>query len=258
MTKLYHVPGARSTRSLWLLNELGIEFELVEMPFDLKYLRAPEYLAIHPLGRVSCLVDDNRVIFESGAICQYLCERYDDGTLGRGPDHPERYEWLQWIHYAETIAVHGAALVQQSVFIPEKDCSPLVQKLESKRLEKAIEVLETPLKDRHYLLAKGAWWRVFNEPNLHKFTEPTVHRVDFPNVCLSQAWYDSERRCLIVSTDAGVSGAKGQPTSFRVSQFDPHHCMLTVDGQPSDSWRSVDGELEIVTTVGPHTFLITQ
>ena len=57
MITLYHVPGARSARSLWLLHELGVEFELVEMAFDLKVLRAPEYLAIHPLGRVPCLVD---------------------------------------------------------------------------------------------------------------------------------------------------------------------------------------------------------
>lgn len=155
MITLYHVPGARSTRSLWLLHELGVEFELVEMAFDLKVLRAPEYLAIHPLGRVPCLVDDGQTIFESGAIAQYLCEKYDDGRLGRGPSHPERYEWLQWIHYAETVAVHGASLVQQSVFIPEEQRSPIVQKLESRRLEKAVEVLDNHLKDRDYLLASG-------------------------------------------------------------------------------------------------------
>ena len=125
------------------------------MAFDLKVLRAPEYLAIHPLGRVPCLVDDGQTIFESGAIAQYLCEKYDDGRLGRGPDHPERYEWLQWIHYAETVAVHGASLVQQSVFIPEEQRSPIVQKLESRRLEKAVEVLDNHLKDRDYLLASG-------------------------------------------------------------------------------------------------------
>ena len=49
--KLYHCAEARSTRSLWLLNELGLRFELVELPFDMAHLRAPEYLAIHPLGR---------------------------------------------------------------------------------------------------------------------------------------------------------------------------------------------------------------
>ncbi len=102
----------------------------------------------------------------------------------------------------------------------------------------------------------GAWWRVFNEPNLRKFTDPTVHHVDFPTVCLSQAWYDVDRRCLVLATDAGVPGATGQPTSFRVSHVDPQRCRVTIDGQPSDAWRLVDGDLEIATTVGPHTFLI--
>ena len=153
MITLYHVPSARSTRSLWLLNELGIEFELVEMAFDLKVLRAPEYLAIHPLGRVPCLVDDDQTISESGAITQYLCEKHDDGTLGRAPGYPERYEWLQWMHYAETGVVHAASLVQQSVFIPEEQRSPIVQKVESCRLEKAVEILDNHLKDRAHLLA---------------------------------------------------------------------------------------------------------
>lgn len=155
MITLYHVPGSRSTRSLWLLNELGIEYEIVEMAFDMKVLRAPKYLAIHPLGRVPCLVDEELTLFESGAIAQYLCEKYDDGTLGRGPGHRERYEWLQWIHYAETIAVHGASLVQQSVFIREDQRSPVVQKLESRRLEKAVEVLDRHLKDKDHLLESG-------------------------------------------------------------------------------------------------------
>ncbi len=103
----------------------------------------------------------------------------------------------------------------------------------------------------------GAWWRVFNEPNLQKFSQPTVHGVDFPNVCLSQAWYDSDRRRLVIATDARVPGVSDQPTSFRVSQIDPQHCVVTVDGQQSNDWRLVDGELEITTTAGAHTFVIT-
>jgi len=142
-------------RSLWLLHELGLAFELVELGFDLKQLRSPEYLAIHPLGRVPCLVDDGRVVFESGAICQYLCETYDDGTLHRPPGHPERAEWLQWLHYAETMAVHGASLVQQSVFIAEHDRSEAVRNLESRRLGKTIGVIDDHLRNRDYLLASG-------------------------------------------------------------------------------------------------------
>ena len=103
---------------------------------------------------------------------------------------------------------------------------------------------------------EGSWWRLFNEPNLRKLSQPTVHSVDFPNVCLSQAWYDTDRRCLVIATDAGVPNAQGQPTSFRVSQIDPQKCEVIIDGQLSDDWRIVDRELEITTTVGEHTFLI--
>ena len=155
MITLYHCAEARSMRSLWLLHELGLPFELVQLGFDLKQLRSPEYLAIHPLGRVPCLVDDGRVVFESGAICQYLCETYDDGTLHRPPGHPERVEWLQWLHYAETMAVHGASLVQQSVFIAEHDRSEAVRNLESRRLGKTIGVIDEHLLNRDYLLASG-------------------------------------------------------------------------------------------------------
>mgnify|MGYP006304984097 FL=1 len=147
-------------RVLWLLEEMGLDFELVELDFSMESLRAPEYLEISPLGRVPCLVDGTTRVFESGAILQYLCETYDDvsapcGLLHRGPGDPERVEWLQWLHYAETVAVHGASLVQQSVFVKPEDRSPVVQKLESRRLLKALEVIDLHLADRDFLLASG-------------------------------------------------------------------------------------------------------
>lgn len=126
MRKLYHCDGARSMRSLWLLHELGLEFELVTLPFSMAGLRTPDYLAVSPLGRVPCLVDGDLTLFESGAIAQYLCETYDDGRLHRAPGHPERPAWLQWLHYAETVAAHGASLVQQQVFVPPEQRSPVV------------------------------------------------------------------------------------------------------------------------------------
>ncbi|MBO6633340.1 glutathione S-transferase family protein [Parvibaculum sp.] len=156
MLKLYHCNGARSMRSLWLLNEMGIDFELKELPFSMEGLRTPEYLAISPLGRVPCLVDGDVAVFESGAIAQYLGEHYDpEGKLHRPVGHPERTEWLIWLHYAETMAVHGASLVQQKVFIAKEDRSPVVQKLESRRLEKSLEVVDRHLADRDYLLKSG-------------------------------------------------------------------------------------------------------
>lgn len=152
MITLYHCNNSRSMRSLWLLHELNVKFKLVEMKFEQTELRSAKYLAIHPLGRVPCLIDGNIKLYESGAICQYLCERYDSNILGRNEKHPERHEWLQWLHYSETIAVHAASLVQQTVIIAEKDRSPVVMKLEGLRLEKSLEVLNSHLDGRKYML----------------------------------------------------------------------------------------------------------
>ena len=155
MLKLYHCSESRSMRSLWLLHELKVPFELVEMPFDLKVMRSAEYLSVHPLGRVPCLTDGEFRLFESGAIAEYLCERYPDARLGRLAADPERYEWLQWLHYGETVAVHAASLVQQRYFIAPADRSAVIAKLEGRRLEKAVQVLESQLAGRDYLLRTG-------------------------------------------------------------------------------------------------------
>ena len=152
MMRLYHCAGARSMRSLWLLYEMGVEFELETLEFSMESLRTPDYLSVSPLGRVPCLVDKEVKLFESGAICQYLCENYDDGRLYRAPGSRDRIKWLQWIHYAETIAVHGAALVQQKVFIAPEKRSDVVQKLESRRLFLSIKMLEPILSEQKYLL----------------------------------------------------------------------------------------------------------
>jgi glutathione S-transferase len=153
--KLYHCAETRSMRSLWLLNELQISFEVIEMPFDLSILRSTDYLTVHPLGRIPCVVDGDFRLFESGAIAEYLCERHPESGLGRLGQHPERYEWLQWIHYGETMAVHAASLVQQRFFIAAADRSAVIIKLEGRRLEKAVQVLEPRLADRDYLLRSG-------------------------------------------------------------------------------------------------------
>ena len=155
MLKLYHCAESRSMRSLWLLNEMQIPFELVEMPFDLSVLRSADYLSVHPLGRVPCLVDGEFRLFESGAITEYLCERYPQSGLGRLDRDYERYEWLQWIHYGETVAQHAAALVQQRFFIAPADRSPVIAKVEGRRLEKAVQILQAPLEAREYLLQTG-------------------------------------------------------------------------------------------------------
>ena len=159
MITLYHVPQSRSMRVLWLLNELDVEFRLVELPFD-KSLRRPEFLSLSPAGRVPALEIEGERMFESGAIIEYLCERFPERGMGRAPGDMDRMAWLGWVHFAETVSQHVAALTQQHIALYDDTMrSPVVMKLEAARLRKcyaAIEArLSTPVENRDYLLTSG-------------------------------------------------------------------------------------------------------
>lgn len=159
MITLHHVPQSRSMRVLWLLHELGVEFRVVEHPFD-KSLRAPEFLSLSPAGRVPALEIDGERMFESGAMVEYLCERFPGTGLGRAPGDMDRMAWLVWIHFAETISQHVAALTQQHVMLYDDAMrSPVIMRIEAARLRKcyaAIEArLSTPVENRDHLLTSG-------------------------------------------------------------------------------------------------------
>lgn len=159
MIRLHHCPQTRSMRSLWLLNELDVPFELVVHPFD-RSLRSPEYLSLSPAGRVPALEIDGERMFETGAITEYLCERFPESGLGREPGSMDRMAWLVWVHFAETISQHVAALTQQHLMLREDSMrSPIVMKLEAARVVKCYEALEarlsTPIENRDYLLTSG-------------------------------------------------------------------------------------------------------
>ena len=159
MITLHHCPQSRSMRTFWLLAELGIPFEVVVHPFD-KSLRRPEFLSLSPAGRVPALEIDGERMFETGAITQYLCERFSPDRLGRSAASPDRMAWLVWVHFAETISQHAAALTQQHVVLYEDTMrSPIVMKLEAARIAKCYDAIEarlsTPVENRDYLLTSG-------------------------------------------------------------------------------------------------------
>lgn len=159
MITLYHVPQSRSMRVLWLLNELGVEFQLVSLPFD-KSLRRPEFLSLSPAGRVPALEIEGERMFESGAIMEYLCEKFPERGLGRMPGDMDRMAWLVWLHFAETISQHVAILTQQHIMLYEDHMrSPTVMQLEARRLAKCYDAIEarlsTPVENRDYLLTGG-------------------------------------------------------------------------------------------------------
>ncbi|MBN2905587.1 MAG: glutathione S-transferase [Rhodobacteraceae bacterium] len=156
MIRLHHCPQARSFRTLWLLHEMGEAFETRSYSFFDKSLRHPDFLALSPAGRVPALEIDGRVLFESGAITEYLVETRPDCGLGRFAGDAERADWLEWLHFAETIGQHIANLTQHHIALREDWMrSPTVMRLEAKRLEKALEVVERVVAQRDWLLPSG-------------------------------------------------------------------------------------------------------
>jgi len=155
-TILHHVPHSRSFRVLWLLQEMGIEPEIQTYRIDDGSLREPAYLKRSPAGRVPALEIDGHVLFESGAILEYLCETRPEHGFGRAPGHEERAEYLSWVHFAETMANHIAALNLQWVFLRDPAMrSHTVLKLEAKRLAKTLDPLEAALSGQDYVLPSG-------------------------------------------------------------------------------------------------------
>ncbi len=110
MRIVHHLENSRSLRVLWMLEELGLDYELRRYPRDPKTLLAPPELRnVHPLGKSPVLQDGELVLAESGAILDYLADRYDtQRQLSPSPmpaDGAERIAYRYWLHYAEGSAM---------------------------------------------------------------------------------------------------------------------------------------------------------
>jgi len=99
--RVHHLNKSRSQRVVWLLEELGLAYEIVRYQRDAKTNFAPpELKKIHPLGKSPLLEDDGELIEESGAIVQYLCDRYGQGRLQPEPGSRAAVKHLQLMHFA--------------------------------------------------------------------------------------------------------------------------------------------------------------
>jgi len=126
MITLFHCAGARSFRALWALEELGLGYELKMLPFPPR-VRAPDYLAINPLGTIPLLIDGGTRMTESSAICHYLATRYGPSPLAVGVDEPDYGAYLNWLHFGEaTLTFPQTLVLRYSRFEPEERRSPQV------------------------------------------------------------------------------------------------------------------------------------
>jgi glutathione S-transferase len=102
MLKLWHAPRTRSVRIVWLLEELGLDYELERVEFAPTSDRFFQQQT--PLGKLPVLEDGQVLLCESGAIVEYVLERYGDGRLAPDVAAPERARYLQWLHFSEATA----------------------------------------------------------------------------------------------------------------------------------------------------------
>jgi len=115
MITVHHLNDSRSQRVLWLLEELGLPYEIKKYQRDAKTMLAPpELTQVHPLGKSPVITDDGVTVAESGAIIEYLIERYGKGRLVPAIGTPERLRWRYWLHFAEGTAM--SPLLMKLVF----------------------------------------------------------------------------------------------------------------------------------------------
>ena len=106
MIVVHHLNNSRSQRVLWLLEELGLEYQIHAYQRDPKTMLAPPSLrAVHPLGKAPVITDGNLTLAESGAIIEYIVTRYGAGRLSPPPDSLEYIRYIYWLHYAEGSAM---------------------------------------------------------------------------------------------------------------------------------------------------------
>ncbi|ALE58071.1 glutathione S-transferase [Paraburkholderia sp. RL17-368-BIF-A] len=106
MLTVHHLNNSRSQRVLWLLEELGVPYEIKRYERDPKTMLAPpELRAVHPLGKSPVITDDGLTIAESGAIIEYLVDKYGQGRFAPAAGTPERLRYTYWLHYAEGSAM---------------------------------------------------------------------------------------------------------------------------------------------------------
>ncbi|MEX2205695.1 MAG: glutathione S-transferase family protein [Myxococcota bacterium] len=154
MIKLYGIRQSRAVRSLWALEELGLQYEHVPTNFTTD-AKQPEYLAINPNGRIPALVDGDVTLFESMAINLYLAKKYD--TRGLYPksaaDEARAIQWSFW-GMTETEQALLQVLMNR-VFLPAPQRDEAAAKAGEEKLAQPLRVLDGALAGKQYLLGDG-------------------------------------------------------------------------------------------------------
>jgi glutathione S-transferase len=136
-----------------MLEELGLPYDLVRIDLSKGEQRLPDYLKIHPHGAVPALQDGSITMFESGAICAYLAERYPDKRLAPAPGTPSRAAYEQWMYYSlGTFEPPVVQVFMNTVRLPEGERSAAAAEEGKKKFADVGRVLEAAVAGKRYLI----------------------------------------------------------------------------------------------------------
>jgi len=197
MIIVHHLENSRSQRILWLLEELGVPYEIQSYKRDAKTsLAPPELLRVHPLGKSPVITEDGLTLAESGAIVEYLVERHGKGALVPPAGSPEKLRYTYWLHFAE-----GTAM------------PPLVMKLIFNRIEHA------PMPFFAKPIAKGIAQKVRRgviDPNLARIVEHMESELGRDGWFAGSAFTASDiQMSFPVEAAAARAGGKDKPNIAR-------------------------------------------
>ena len=223
MYKLYHCRSARSFRPLWTLEEAGVAYELVMLPFPPRVFQK-DYLAINPLGTIPTFFDGAMRMTESSAICQYIATKANS-PLALRLDEPDYGPWLNWLHFGEaTLTFPQTLVLRYTILEPQERRQPGVAADYRKWFLARLRIIEAVLEDRDYLVAGRFTVADISVGYALMLAETLEIHVDFtPRV--AAYWErlkarDGYRRSLVAQdralVDQGVD--PGQSTSLRKSK----------------------------------------
>jgi glutathione S-transferase len=151
MIVVHHLNESRSQRILWLLEELGLPYEIKAYARDsVTRLAPPELTAVHPLGKSPVVTDGDATVIESGAIIDYIIRRHGEGRLAPDPASPDYDVYQQWLHYAEGSAMLPLMLNMYVARLGEAG-APLHPRIESE-IANHLGYVEGALSGRDYLM----------------------------------------------------------------------------------------------------------
>jgi len=149
---LYHAPNARSLRVLWTLEELGAKADVKTLPFPPRE-KEPDYLKVNPTGAIPAMVDGDRVMTESLAICEYLAAKHGSSLLV-APGEPERVPFLEWLWYGESTLMTPLSRLGRIAGLPVKgEAIDVVLADARESLQVRLKSLEQRLEGRDFLVA---------------------------------------------------------------------------------------------------------